>query len=96
MKIISGSAYLRLSLENGKCSCFLYFPVLRIRIGDLGSGAFWTPVSGMGYFDADPGSEMDKFRIRDKHPGSATLVFYFTLWLYPGGYKEMSSILADQ
>jgi hypothetical protein len=26
------------------------------------------------FFDADPGSEMEKIRIRDKHPGSATLV----------------------
>jgi hypothetical protein len=25
------------------------------------------------FFDADPGSGMEKIRIRDKHPGSATL-----------------------
>jgi hypothetical protein len=25
----------------------------------------------------DPGSEMEKIRIRDKHPGSATLPFFF-------------------
>jgi hypothetical protein len=24
------------------------------------------------FFDSDPGSGMEKFRIRDKHPGSAT------------------------
>jgi hypothetical protein len=81
---------------------------------DPGSGAFFTPVSGMSkksgsgsgiykpnhisesletiflvkilkFFDADPGSVMEKFRIwdprrkkfgsgiSDKHPGSATL-----------------------
>jgi hypothetical protein len=26
------------------------------------------------FFDADPGSAMEKIRIRDKHPGSATLI----------------------
>jgi hypothetical protein len=26
------------------------------------------------FFDADPGSRMEKFRLRDEHPGSATLV----------------------
>jgi hypothetical protein len=26
------------------------------------------------FFDADPGSGMEKSRIREKHPGSATLV----------------------
>jgi hypothetical protein len=27
----------------------------------------------LNIFDADPGSGMEKIRIRDKHPGSATL-----------------------
>jgi hypothetical protein len=27
------------------------------------------------FSEANPGSEMDKIRIRDKHPGSATLDF---------------------
>ncbi len=53
---------------------------------DPGSGAFLTPGSGMAkkFFDADPGSAMEKIRIRiwekfesgirDKRPGSATLL----------------------
>jgi hypothetical protein len=32
------------------------------------------------YFDADPGSEMEKIRIRDKHPGSTTLSIRFSLF----------------
>ncbi len=75
-------------------------------VADPGSGAFFTPGSGMGkksgsgsgmnqpdhiyessetvlwvkileFFYADPGSGMEKIRIRDpdyKHPGSATLI----------------------
>jgi hypothetical protein len=33
---------------------------------------FWVKI--LKFFDADPGSGMEKIRIRDKHPGSATLV----------------------
>jgi hypothetical protein len=32
---------------------------------------FWVKI--LKFFDADPGSRMEKNRIRDKHPGSATL-----------------------
>jgi hypothetical protein len=42
------------------------FPVLRIRIGDPGLGAFLTPGSGMGESQhPDPGSGMETVRIRD-------------------------------
>jgi hypothetical protein len=40
---------------------------------------FW--VSILKFLDADPGSGMEKIRIRDKHPGSATLVQFFILKL---------------
>jgi hypothetical protein len=33
---------------------------------------FWVKI--LKFFDADPGSGMEKIRIRDKHPGSATLL----------------------
>ncbi len=33
---------------------------------------FWVKI--LKFFDSDPGSGMEKIRIRDKHPGSATLV----------------------
>jgi hypothetical protein len=33
---------------------------------------FWVKI--LKFFDADPGSGMDRIQIRDKHPGSATLV----------------------
>jgi hypothetical protein len=32
-----------------------------------------------GWKDSDPESGMEKIRIRDKHPGSATLLEYFNL-----------------
>jgi hypothetical protein len=32
---------------------------------------FWVKI--LKFFDEDPGSGMEKIRIRDKHPGSATL-----------------------
>ncbi len=32
---------------------------------------FWVKI--LKFFDVDPGSGMEKIRIRDKHPGSATL-----------------------
>ncbi len=32
---------------------------------------FWFKIRK--FFDADPGSRMEKIRIRDKHPGAATL-----------------------
>jgi hypothetical protein len=32
---------------------------------------FWVKI--LKFFDADPGSGMEKTWIRDKHPGSATL-----------------------
>jgi hypothetical protein len=32
---------------------------------------FWVKIRK--FFDADPGSGMEKIRVRDKHPGSATL-----------------------
>jgi hypothetical protein len=32
---------------------------------------FWVKI--LKFFDADPGSGMENIRIRDKHPGSATL-----------------------
>jgi hypothetical protein len=45
-----------------------YFPELRNHfIGFFG-------VKILKFFDADPGSGMEKSVIRDKHPGSATLV----------------------
>jgi hypothetical protein len=44
---------------------------------DPGSGAFLTPGPGMGK-KARSGSVMKKIRIRDKHPGSATLVVMCT------------------
>jgi hypothetical protein len=34
---------------------------------------FWVKI--LKFFDVDPGSGMEKTRIRDKHPGSATLSF---------------------
>ncbi len=34
---------------------------------------FWVKI--LHFFDADPGYGMEKIRIRDKHPGSATLDF---------------------
>jgi hypothetical protein len=34
-------------------------------------------VKTLKFFDADPGSGMEKSRIRDKHPGSATLLGRF-------------------
>jgi hypothetical protein len=33
---------------------------------------FW--LKKLKFFDADAGSRMEKIRIRDKHPGSATLL----------------------
>ncbi len=33
---------------------------------------FWVKI--LLFFDADPGSGMEKIRIRDKHPGAATLL----------------------
>jgi hypothetical protein len=33
---------------------------------------FWVKI--LKFFDADPGSDKEKIRIRDKHPGSATLL----------------------
>jgi hypothetical protein len=33
---------------------------------------FWVKI--LEFFDVDPGSGMEKIRIRDKHPGSATLL----------------------
>ncbi len=38
---------------------------------ELRTHFFWPKV--LKNFDADPGSGMEKIRIRDKHPGSATL-----------------------
>jgi hypothetical protein len=38
---------------------------------------FWVKI--LKFFVADPGSEMEKIRIRDKHSGSATLVSYCLL-----------------
>jgi hypothetical protein len=41
---------------------------------DPGSGTFLTPGSGIRDGDSsDPGSGVERCRIRDKHPGSATL-----------------------
>jgi hypothetical protein len=37
----------------------------------LGGTIFWVKI--LKFFDADPGSEMEKIWILDKHPGSATL-----------------------
>jgi hypothetical protein len=34
---------------------------------------FWVKIPK--FFDADPGSRMEKIRIRDNYPGSATLHF---------------------
>ncbi len=34
---------------------------------------FWAKI--LKFFDADPGSGMEKIRIWDKHPGSATLIW---------------------
>ncbi len=60
---------------------------------DPGSGVFWT---------LDPGSGMEKIRIRDKHKGSATLgrschyVFqfkYFVLFLLLSFYTDRMSHL---
>jgi hypothetical protein len=33
---------------------------------------FWVKI--LEFFDVDPGAGMEKIRIRDKHPGSATLL----------------------
>jgi hypothetical protein len=33
---------------------------------------FWVKI--LKFFDADPGSGMEKIQIRDRHPGSATLI----------------------
>jgi hypothetical protein len=43
---------------------------------------FWVNI--LKFFDAapDPGSRIEKIRIRDTHPGSATLVF--NVFSYPG------------
>ncbi len=38
---------------------------------ELKKTIFW--VEKLKFFDADPGSGMEKIRIRDKHPRSATL-----------------------
>jgi hypothetical protein len=45
-------------------------PVLRVRIRDLGSGTFLT----LGFGIRNP--EWKKIRIRDKHPGSVTLMAF--------------------
>jgi hypothetical protein len=45
-------------------------PVLRVRIRDLGSGTFLT----LGFGIRNPGWK--KIRIRDKHPGSVTLMAF--------------------
>jgi hypothetical protein len=37
---------------------------------------FWVKI--LKFFDADPGTGMEKIRIRDKNPGSATLVIIIT------------------
>jgi hypothetical protein len=49
---------------------------------------FWVKIPVLQFFDADPGSRMEKIRIRDprwekcgsgirdKHPGSATLLVF--------------------
>jgi hypothetical protein len=47
----------------------------------LGSGSgmklfFWVKI--LKFFDADPGTWMEKSRIQDKHPGSATLIISWT------------------
>jgi hypothetical protein len=62
-------------------------PHLSISGADLypGPGAFSTSGSGMskksGFFDdAESGSGMEKIRIRDKHPGSATLLSRIRLY----------------
>jgi hypothetical protein len=46
---------------------------------ELRNHFFWVKI--LKFFDADPGSRMEKSRIRDKHPGSATLIdsFLFVL-----------------
>jgi hypothetical protein len=43
------------------------------------SNNFWVKI--LIFFDADPGSGMEKIRIRDKHPGSATLEETSVLWI---------------
>ena len=57
-------------------------PLTSVADPDPGLGAFLTPRSGTNnpdhifYMDgdsSDPGSRMEKSRIRDKHPGSTTL-----------------------
>ena len=39
-------------------------------------------VRTLKFFDADPGFGMEKIRIRDKHPGSATLLASAQLFYY--------------
>ncbi len=43
------------------------------------------------FFDEDPGSGMEKSRIRDKHPGSATLIALHHLILHT--YAVHSSVV---
>jgi hypothetical protein len=59
----------------------------RIRIRDEQTGGYFRELGNhflvkiLKFFDANPGwkkfgSGMEKIRIRDKHPGSATLAFW--------------------
>ncbi len=41
---------------------------------------FWVRI--IKFFDADPGFGMEKIRIRDKHPGSATLTETICSWAF--------------
>jgi hypothetical protein len=47
---------------------------------------FWVKI--LTFFDADPGSGMEKIRILDKHPGSASLEETSVLWIrIPVGFR---------
>jgi hypothetical protein len=53
---------------------------------------FFDADPGSGWKNADLGSGLEKIRIRDKHPGSATLVTTIT---FVSGAGTGESILAD-
>jgi hypothetical protein len=65
-----------------RCDAYRYYvPTVRCSVADPDYFIFifprsWKPflwVETLKFFDADPGSGMEKIRIRDKHHGSASL-----------------------
>ncbi len=70
------STFYHLSCNNGKKDGVPEFTSLKVQINiTFIFFRAWKPFffAFFEFFDEDPGSGMEKSRIRDKHPGSATL-----------------------